>query len=115
MIVSLEQVSKSYGASLVLRDITVKIADRDKIGLIGSNGAGKSTLLNLIAGGLEADEGTLSRSDARIGYLRQDSGLTGTNTIRAEMRSVFAGLLCAEEELRELEKQIASCPQGGGE
>ncbi|HCU32759.1 MAG TPA: antibiotic ABC transporter ATP-binding protein, partial [Ruminococcaceae bacterium] len=44
MVLSIEQVNKSFGANVVLQDITAKIEDNDRIGLIGVNGAGKSTL-----------------------------------------------------------------------
>lgn len=108
MLISLEQVSKSYGASLILDNITAKIEDNDKIGLVGVNGAGKSTLLNLICGELEADEGVLSRSASAIGFLRQNSGLDSTGTIQSEMLRVFRPLLDMEEEMRRLEKTIAA-------
>ena len=41
MVLSIEQVNKSFGANVVLQDITAKIEDNDRIGLIGVNGAGK--------------------------------------------------------------------------
>ncbi len=109
MLLSLEQIEKSYGASLVLQDVTAKIEDNDKVGLIGANGAGKSTLLNIIYGELEADKGTFSRSNtASFGFLRQNSGLSNNNTILEEMTSVFSELINIEQEMRELEKEIAS-------
>lgn len=116
MLLSLEQVCKSYGASLILQDITVKIENRDRIGLVGVNGAGKSTLLNIINGGLKADTGTVSRSGtASIGYLRQNGGLDNENTILTEMTGVFAPLLEMEREMRALERQIAATGVHDGE
>ncbi|MDL2232447.1 ABC-F family ATP-binding cassette domain-containing protein [Ruminococcaceae bacterium OttesenSCG-928-L11] len=109
MILSMEQVCKSFGASLILQDITVKIEDADKIGLVGINGAGKSTLLNIINGDLEYDAGVLSRSgDKTFGFLRQNSGLSEQGTIRSEMHAVFSHLHALEENLHTLEHQIAA-------
>jgi len=112
MILSLEKISKSYGASLVLSGITAKIEDTDKIGLIGPNGAGKSTLLNILHGDLEPDEGTVARADKSFGFLRQNSGLDNQNSIRQEMRSVFQPLYEIEAELHALERQISGAAGG---
>lgn len=58
-IISLENVSKSYGEKLLLDHISFYMEDSDKIALIGINGTGKSTLLNIIAGNEEADTGSI--------------------------------------------------------
>ena len=110
MIISLENIEKSFGAAPVLRGVSARIEDADRIGLIGRNGAGKTTLLNILYGSLEPDGGTVARADKTIGFLRQNSGLSSGNTIWEEMRSVFAPLLEAEWELRALEQQIAQTP-----
>ena len=110
MILSMEGVCKSFGSNLILQDITVKIEDKDKIGLVGINGAGKSTLLNIIYGDLELDSGTFARgTDTRFGFLRQNSGLSEQGTIGSEMRVVFADVAAIEQDLRRLEADIAIC------
>ena len=58
--ISIDQVSKSYGSSLVLDDITVDLPAGGVTCLIGPNGAGKSTLLSIIARLLGADAGTVT-------------------------------------------------------
>ena len=94
MVLSIEQLNKSFGANVVLENITAKIEDGDRIGLIGVNGAGKSTLLNLITGDLQADSGSIAVSnDVRVGFLRQNSGLSTSHTIWEEMRGVFRSVL----------------------
>lgn len=108
MLISLEAVSKGFGAEEIFAGITAKIEDNDRIGLIGVNGAGKSTLLNLIIGALESDTGTISRkTDLRVGYLRQNSGLEQGNTIQQEMRSVFREELDAQQEMKAVAAQMA--------
>jgi len=107
MLLSLENITKSFGANLILSNITARVEDNDKIGLVGPNGAGKSTLLNIICGDLEPDEGTLARADKSFGFLRQSSGLDNENTILSEMCGVFSHLYSLQREMRELEAQVA--------
>ncbi len=72
-IISLENVSKSYGERTLLDNISFTLEDHDKIGLIGINGMGKSTLLNLISGQDGSDSGTIKTSRGlTIEYLTQN-------------------------------------------
>ncbi len=107
MIVALEGVSKFFGAEEVLTDITLKIEDRDRIGLIGANGAGKSTLLNLLTGELDATEGEVIFSKKSVGYLHQNAGLSSGNSILEEMRSVFSDLIAMGKKLEDLYHKIS--------
>ena len=109
MILAMENLSKSYAANVVLKDITLKIEDNDRIGLIGVNGAGKSTLLKIITGVEQHDEGTLSVSNhAKIGFLQQNSGLSSASTIMDEMRKVFEKTIETEREMRNTENEMAN-------
>ena len=58
IVAELENVSKSYGEKVIIRDFTGTILRGDKVGLIGPNGAGKTTLLKIILGEETADSGT---------------------------------------------------------
>ena len=70
---SVSNISKSYGDRTLFGDLTVHVAAGQRIALIGSNGSGKSTLLDILAGETSPDSGTVSRSrDMIIGYLKQD-------------------------------------------
>ena len=55
-----EQVSKSFGNTAVLRDLSIEIPDKTIFGLVGINGAGKSTFLRLVAGVYQPDQGTIT-------------------------------------------------------
>ncbi|MDR2558012.1 MAG: ABC-F family ATP-binding cassette domain-containing protein [Oscillospiraceae bacterium] len=109
MIISLENISKFYNGNQVLKNAALTIEDSDRIGLVGINGCGKSTLLRIIAG-LEIPDKQPEPHNARIsknkgvviGFLAQNSGLEGANTINAEMRSVFGKLLEIAQRLEEL-------------
>jgi len=112
MIVSLDNISLSFDdKSFILHQITSRVYEHSRIGLIGANGAGKSTLLNIINGDIEADDGTLARSNGKsIGILRQDGGLSGQNSIMSEMLGVFEHLNQMERDIRGLEAAIAETP-----
>ncbi len=59
-ILSLDQVSKSFGALKVTDDVSFAVEAGEALGIIGPNGAGKSTLFNLITGNLMADSGRIT-------------------------------------------------------
>ena len=108
MLLSIDNLSKSFSEKPILRNISLSIEERKCYGLIGVNGAGKSTLLNIIIGELEHDSGELYKSsNLTIGYLKQNSGLDRTSTIIEEMRKVFSEVLTAENKLRELESRMS--------
>ena len=115
MQIALEQIGKSFGSDLIFREVTARVEDRDRIGLVGINGAGKTTLLNIITGDLEPDEGTVTRgSGLSIGYQRQNAGLQKGNTILEEMRSVFADVYAMEEELQTIREEMSKDPKAPG-
>ena len=104
MLISLQDIGVSFAGTTILEHITADVQEDSRIGLIGANGAGKSTLLNMITGELENEWGEIYRKPMLgVGYLHQNSGLTGENTIRREMRSVFQKVLDAKEQLDDLQ------------
>ncbi|MCL6587154.1 MAG: ABC-F type ribosomal protection protein [Anoxybacillus sp.] len=107
MLLQVRQLSKYFGADLILSNIKLEIQSKDRIALVGRNGAGKSTLLKIIAGEMSYDSGEIIKpKDVTIGYLAQDSGLTSTMSIWDEMMTVFASLQAMEKELRTMEWQM---------
>ena len=71
-IVNIEGAAVGYGGPLVLRKLSLRIDQDDRIALLGRNGEGKSTLSKLLAGKLDAAEGRVHRSSKlRIGYFAQ--------------------------------------------
>lgn len=108
MLLQVSAITKSYGVSTVLSNISLQIEARERIGLVGVNGAGKSTLLQIIAGELSYDAGNIFKAkETKIGYLKQNSGLTSDRSIWNELMSVFDRLLEMEEELRRLEARMS--------
>ncbi len=56
-VVVLDHVGKSYGDRTIVKDLSMRIMRRDRIGIVGANGAGKTTLINLMTGELAPDSG----------------------------------------------------------
>jgi ATP-binding cassette, subfamily F, member 3 len=107
IILQINQLSKYFGADLILSNIKMEIQSKDRVALVGRNGAGKSTLLKIIAGHMSYDRGEIIKpKDVTIGYLAQDTGFHSNLTIWEEMMTVFAPLKQMEHELRKLELQM---------
>jgi ATP-binding cassette subfamily F protein uup len=60
LVVEAERVTKSFGATPLVRDFSIRIQRGDRIGLVGPNGAGKTTLLKMLTGELAPDDGTIT-------------------------------------------------------
>ena len=107
IILQVNQLTKYFGADLILSNIKLEIQSKDRIALVGRNGAGKSTLLKIIAGEMSYDSGEIIKpKEVSIGYLAQDSGLHSSLSIWEEMMTVFAPLKAMEIQLREMERQM---------
>ena len=77
-----ENLTKSFGADVIVDGITFGVAEGEKIGLIAKNGTGKSTLLNILAGMDTPDSGTIVyRNDLRVGYLPQMPTFEGSRSV----------------------------------
>jgi ATP-binding cassette subfamily F protein 3 len=108
-LVSLNNISKSYGSNLVLKDIFWQIEEGRKIGLLGSNGVGKTTLFRIITEELEIDKGEVTRSrKLKIGFLPQECELEDDLVLFDEMLKPFSDLLKLHDELRMLEREMSS-------
>ena len=104
-------ITKSYGITPILTNLTIQVHAKDKIGIVGPNGAGKSTFLKIIAKLMPPDNGTIQISRGiKISYLAQDSGLESERTIWDEMLSAFDDLHKQEQQLRKLESLMGSIP-----
>src|SRR2546425_13315892 len=58
-LLTLDRVSKSYGALKVTADISLSVTEGETLGILGPNGAGKTTLFNLVSGDVRADAGQI--------------------------------------------------------
>ncbi len=110
MVLSVRDLSFSYGGNRVLTDVSFQIEEKERAALVGYNGCGKTTLLHLISGELAPDTGEISlKSNAVVGILKQDSGLDPARTVEGEMKSANnADQLL--ERMKRLERALAEDP-----
>ncbi|HIR91792.1 MAG TPA: ABC-F type ribosomal protection protein [Candidatus Egerieimonas intestinavium] len=107
MILSCQNIKKSFGTVSILEEVSFHIEEREKAALVGPNGAGKSTLLKIITGELAPDEGLVVLSKGtQLGYLAQHQELDTGATIYEEVRKVKQYLLEWEERIRSMEEEM---------
>ena len=112
MILSVNNIDKSFNEVPVLSNVSFHIEDYEKAAIVGINGAGKTTLLRIIMGELAADNGTVTVShDKTIGYLSQHEAVSGENTIYDELLSVKQDIIDLERKMRSVEMQMKSASE----
>lgn len=108
IILSCNNINKSFGVESILEDISFSVNEGDKIGIVGVNGTGKTTLFKIITGIYGYDSGDIyTAKNCRLGYLEQNTNLYSEHTVYEEVLSVFSDLVQAEENLRRLEHEIS--------
>ena len=106
--ISLDNLTVSYGGWTLFDGISFLINEKDRIGLVGKNGAGKTTLLRIITGEQQPTEGAVSiNGECTIGYLPQQMRVADTTTLKAETEKAFEEVLRLEAEIASLTTQIA--------
>ena len=105
--ISVNNVTVSFGSFNLLDCISFHISEQDKIGLVGKNGAGKSTLMKLITGEQSPTSGSIEMpSGLNIGYLPQIMEHHRGRTVIEEVMTVFDHLRAMEEELEKLTAEL---------
>ncbi|MBS1689795.1 MAG: ABC-F family ATP-binding cassette domain-containing protein, partial [Bacteroidetes bacterium] len=101
MLISLQNITFSFGARAILEEASWQIGTGERIGLVGPNGAGKSTLLRLITGAYKIDSGVINKpKDVTLGFFNQDLlSFTTSNSILSVGMQAF-------ERAHEIEKQM---------
>ncbi|MBR6545166.1 MAG: ABC-F family ATP-binding cassette domain-containing protein [Alistipes sp.] len=107
--ISLDNLTISYGGWTLFDSISFMINPKDRIGLVGKNGAGKTTLLRVITGEQQPTEGAVSiNGECTIGYLPQQMRVADTTTLVAETAKAFDVVLKIEADIERLTNEIAS-------
>src|SRR6202451_4599481 len=79
---TLAEISKSFGSRTLFEDVSLSINLGERIALVGPNGAGKSTLFSIILKTNEPDDGTVViDKHTTIGYLPQETAASGDETV----------------------------------
>ena len=112
-ILSVTDISKSYGVTPILENVSFHVEAGEKIGVIGVNGAGKTTLLNILAGKERSDSGSVFMSNnVTLGYLEQQDHFNDGNTLLDETKRIYSRFERMESELSELSQRIAASASG---
>ncbi len=99
---TVSQLTKSYGGRVLFEDASLQINANDRIGLIGANGAGKSTLFSLILKENAPDAGSVNlQRGSTLGYLPQESAPSGDETILELATSISAEMAAVQKALRD--------------
>ena len=107
MILSCQNISKSFGTDEILKNVSFHIEAYEKAAIVGINGAGKSTLLKIIMQKETPDTGeVILAKDATIGYLAQYQDVSGHRTIYEEVLDAKQNIIEMEERLRGMETQM---------
>ena len=97
---NIHKVSISFQGEFLFEDITFRLGNGDRVGLVGKNGAGKSTLLKVLVGEIETDSGQIAtEKELSIGFLKQDIDFVYGRTVLEESYQAFT-------EIKELEAKI---------
>ena len=106
--ISLDNLTVSYGGWTLFDNISFLINPKDRIGLVGKNGAGKTTLLRIITGEQQPTSGAVTlNGDCTIGSLPQTMRVADTTTLAEETAKAFEEVLRLEAEIEALTREIA--------
>jgi ABC transport system ATP-binding/permease protein len=90
-LISCQSIGKTYGTRLLFDNVSMTIAEGERIGLIGPNGSGKTTLMRILAGLDKPDSGIVTyRKSLRLGYVPQEPLFAAEDTVRSICESAFA-------------------------
>ncbi|HPQ33890.1 MAG TPA: ABC-F family ATP-binding cassette domain-containing protein [Tenuifilaceae bacterium] len=105
--VSLNQVTVSFGGFDLFRDVSFLVSNRERVGLVGKNGAGKSTVLKLIVGEMTPSSGIVSvPREIKVGYLPQQMAVTNTRSVMSETMQAFQEILLLAKDIQNLTKEL---------
>ena len=106
--ISLDDITVSYGGFTLLDGVSLHIGDRERLGLVGKNGAGKSTMLKLIMELQSPTSGKITRTAGqRIGYLPQIMEHHRGRTVIEEVMTVFDELDRLNRRVDEISQELA--------
>lgn len=105
--IKVQKIQKSYGSLAVLSDVSFSLGQGQKVALVGNNGTGKTTLLKILAGLENQDSGNVDISkDVCVGYLPQDTSLSGDESIVNYLKRV-SGIDALEKEIESLSADLS--------
>ncbi|MBC7564402.1 MAG: ABC-F family ATP-binding cassette domain-containing protein [Gemmatimonadaceae bacterium] len=106
-LISLADVAVSFGATTLLKDVSVTIARGERWGIIGRNGAGKTTLFQILTGRIQPTRGAVARQPGlTVSLLDQHRDFGDATTVWEAAAAAYAPLIAIEKELNVLGEQL---------
>ncbi len=106
---NIHNLSVSFQGEYLFEEITFRLGNGDRIGLVGKNGAGKSTMLRIISGEQQYDTGSIAiEKEISIGFLKQDIDFVEGRTVLEESYEAFAKIKKLEAQLEDINNQLAT-------
>lgn len=111
MSIKAENITKIYGGNIIFEELTIDIHEKERVAVVGRNGCGKTTLLKLLASIESPDHGRIiKKKNSTIGYLHQIPPYVHELAIDV-LRKAFASFINMQEQLQQLEQQMADSLQ----
>ncbi|NJX15974.1 ABC-F family ATP-binding cassette domain-containing protein [Tamlana crocina] len=105
---NIHNLSVSFQGEYLFEDITFKLGNGDRVGLIGKNGAGKSTMLKILSKEMEPDTGQIATDkELKIGFLKQDIDFIFGRTVLEEAYEAFTEIKALEAKMDSVNTQMA--------
>ena len=115
-LVVFENVALAFGKKTIVKDLSLRIAAGDRIGLVGPNGSGKTSILRLVAGEQQPDYGEVRKANGiRIGYLPQDLAVEGGKPLLDFVVQSVPGRAELDRTVGEVETELARATERGDE
>jgi len=106
---NIHNLSVSFQGEYLFEEITFRLGNGDRVGLVGKNGAGKSTMLRIISGEQQYDTGSIAmEKEISIGFLKQDIDFVEGRTVLEESYEAFSKIKELEAQLEEINVQLAT-------
>lgn len=108
MLITLDNISKSFGNRTLFDSVSLRLGARDRIALVGPNGAGKTTLMEIVATGAGQDSGSVTvAKNVTIGYLEQEAIELAAGTVLEAVMSSSPQVAILEHRMSVLEAAMA--------
>ena len=105
---NIHNLSVSFQGEYLFEEVTFRLGEGDRVGLVGKNGAGKSTMLRIISREQEYDTGQIATDkDIQIGFLKQDIDFVEGRTVLEESYEAFELIKKLEKRLEEINTELA--------
>ncbi len=108
-LLTLKNISKSFAAHDVLKNVTLDIGENDRAALVGRNGSGKTTIFRIISEAEQQDSGKIiKKRELRVGFMEQIPEIPSEAEVVSVLKSSFSHLENIKNQLKNMEENMES-------